>query len=39
MKQHILVSEKEISDYFEEVVKMSDKKLAINWINGDFLHL
>jgi len=31
----ILVSEKEISDYFEEVVKNSDKKLAKNWIMGD----
>ena len=32
---NVLVSEKEISDYFEEVVKTSDKKLAINWIIGD----
>ena len=32
---NILVSEKEISDYFEEVVKNSDKKLAKNWIMGD----
>jgi aspartyl-tRNA(Asn)/glutamyl-tRNA(Gln) amidotransferase subunit B len=32
---NILVSEKEISDYFEEVVKISDKKLAKNWILGD----
>jgi aspartyl-tRNA(Asn)/glutamyl-tRNA(Gln) amidotransferase subunit B len=32
---NLLVSEKEISDYFEEVVKTSDKKLAINWIIGD----
>jgi len=32
---NILVSEKEISDYFEEVVKTSDKKLAKNWIIGD----
>ena len=32
---NILVSEKEISDYFEEVVKTSDKKLAKNWIMGD----
>ena len=31
----ILVSEKEISDYFEDVVKRSDKKLAKNWIMGD----
>ena len=32
---NILVSEKEISDYFEEVIKKSDKKLAKNWIMGD----
>ena len=32
---NILVSEKEISDYFEEVIKTSDKKLAKNWIMGD----
>ena len=32
---NVLVSEKEISDYFEEVVKTSDKKLATNWIIGD----
>ena len=32
---NVLVSEKEISDYFEEVAKTSDKKLAINWIIGD----
>ena len=32
---NILVSEKEISDYFEEVCKKSDKKLAKNWIIGD----
>jgi len=32
---NILVSEKEISDYFEEVVKTSDKKLSTNWIIGD----
>ena len=32
---NILISEKEISDYFEEVVKKSDKKLAKNWIMGD----
>jgi aspartyl-tRNA(Asn)/glutamyl-tRNA(Gln) amidotransferase subunit B len=32
---NILVSEKEISVYFEEVVKNSDKKLAKNWIMGD----
>ena len=33
---NVLVSEKEISDYFEEVVKTSDVKLAKNWIMGDF---
>ena len=33
---NVLVSEKEISDYFEEVVKTSDIKLAKNWIIGDF---
>ena len=32
---NILVSEKEISSYFEEVVKNSDKKLTKNWIMGD----
>ncbi len=32
---NILVSEKEISDYFEKVVKTSDVKLAKNWIMGD----
>ena len=32
---NLLVSEKEISNYFEEVVKSSDKKLSINWIVGD----
>ncbi len=32
---NILVSEKEISNYFEEVIKTSDKKLAKNWIIGD----
>tara|TARA_B100000700_G_C14770421_1_gene726484 strand:- start:237 stop:884 length:648 start_codon:yes stop_codon:yes gene_type:complete len=29
---NILVSEKEISDYYEEVIKKCDKKLATNWI-------
>ncbi len=33
---NVLVSEKEISDYFEEVIKTSDVKLAKNWIMGDF---
>jgi len=32
---NVLVSEKEISDYFEEVVKNSEIKLAKNWIMGD----
>ena len=32
---NVLVSEKEISDYFEEVIKKSDIKLAKNWIMGD----
>ena len=32
---NVLVSEKEISVYFEEVVKTSDIKLAKNWIMGD----
>ena len=32
---NVLVSEKEISDYFESVVKTSDIKLAKNWIMGD----
>ena len=30
-----MVSEQEISNYFEEVVKISDKKLSKNWITGD----
>jgi aspartyl-tRNA(Asn)/glutamyl-tRNA(Gln) amidotransferase subunit B len=34
-ESNVLVSEKEISDYFEEVVKNSDIKLAKNWIMGD----
>ena len=32
---NVLVSEKEISNYFEEVVKISDIKLSKNWIMGD----
>ena len=32
---NILVSEKEISDYYEEVIKGCDKKLAFNWVTGD----
>ena len=34
-ESNVLVSDKEISDYFEEVVKTSDIKLAKNWIMGD----
>ena len=34
-ESNLLVSEKEISEYFEEVIKTSDKKLAKNWIIGD----
>jgi len=33
---NVLVSEKEISDYYEEVAKLSDKKLAATWMLGDF---
>jgi len=29
---NILVSEKEISEYYENVIKESDKKLATNWV-------
>jgi len=32
---NILVSEKEISNYYEEVIKDCDKKLASNWIAGE----
>ena len=32
---NVLVSEKEISDYYEEVAKLSDKKLAATWMMGD----
>lgn len=32
---NVLVSEKEISVYFEEVIKNSDIKLTKNWIMGD----
>jgi len=31
----VLVSEKEISNYYEEVAKLSDKKLAATWMMGD----
>ena len=36
---NILVSEKEVSDYYEEVIKYSDKKIATNWITGDLFAL
>jgi len=32
---NVLVSEKEVAAYFEEVIKIADKKLATNWIIGD----
>jgi len=32
---NVLVSEKEVAVYFEEVIKTADKKLATNWIIGD----
>ena len=32
---NVLVSEKEISDYYEEVAKLTDKKLAATWMMGD----
>ncbi len=32
---NVLVSEKEISDYYEEVAKLSDNKLAATWMIGD----
>ena len=32
---NVLVSEKEISAYYEEVAKLSDKKLAATWMMGD----
>ena len=35
MRQHILVSDKETSEYFEKVIKNSDVKLATNWITGE----
>ncbi len=36
---NVLVSEKEISDYYEEVAKFSDKKLAATWVMGDLFAL
>ena len=32
---NVLVSEKEISDYYEEAAKASDQKLAATWMMGD----
>tara|TARA_B100001173_G_C15733984_1_gene439819 strand:- start:9 stop:659 length:651 start_codon:yes stop_codon:yes gene_type:complete len=32
---NVLVSEKEISDYYEDVANLSDKKLAAKWMIGD----
>ncbi|MEK9638325.1 MAG: Asp-tRNA(Asn)/Glu-tRNA(Gln) amidotransferase subunit GatB [Pelagibacteraceae bacterium] len=32
---NVLVSEKEISNFYEEVAKQSDKKLAATWMMGD----
>ncbi len=32
---NVLVSEKEISNYYEEVAKISDKKLAATWMMGN----
>ena len=34
---NLLVSEANISKYFEEVIKSADIKLAKNWITGDLL--
>ncbi len=36
---NVLVSEKEISDFYEDVAKSSDKKLAATWIMGDLFAL
>ena len=36
---NILVYEKEISDYYEEVIKKCDKKLATNWITVELFAL
>ena len=36
---NILVSEKEISNYYEEVIKKCDKKLATNWITVELFAL
>ena len=31
----VLISDKDTSDYFEDIAKKSDVKLAINWVIGD----
>jgi aspartyl-tRNA(Asn)/glutamyl-tRNA(Gln) amidotransferase subunit B len=31
----VLISDKDTSEYFEDIVKTSDVKLAINWVIGD----
>ena len=31
----VLISDKDTSDYFEDIAKTSDVKLAINWVIGD----
>ncbi len=36
---NILVADKETSEYFEEVIKKSDIKLATNWITGELFAL
>ena len=36
---NILVSDKETSEYFEEVIKKSDVKLATNWVTGELFAL
>ena len=36
---NILVSDKETSEYFEEVIKKSDVKLATNWITAELFAL
>jgi len=38
-ESNVLVSEKEISEYYEEVAKSSEKKLAATWIMGDLFAL
>jgi aspartyl-tRNA(Asn)/glutamyl-tRNA(Gln) amidotransferase subunit B len=35
---HVLVAEKEIADYFEDVANASDPKLASNWITGELFN-